>query len=486
MNCRINQAVHGSHERGPWYRQATAMLVDVTRRRLPKATGRSPVKVLWRRGAESAKRAGWGVADQGISSVTNFLIVIVIAHSVGAVDFGAFSLAYVAYGFTLVLSRGLATYPLQVRFSDADMPIWRRATASAAGTALLTGVATGICALAAAAVVRGSIGVALLGLGLTLPGLLLQDSWRYAFFVLGRGSGAFINDTVWAVAQIPALLWLHAAHERNVFWFVLAWGGAAAVAALVGMAQARVLPSLLGTRQWLARHRDLSIRFTASSLITSAAAQVRNVLLDGLLGLAVVGYVQAASTLMGPFMVIFYGIGLVTVPEGVRILRRSPLRLPPFCLLLSCVLSLAALAWGGFLLLALPKGLGNVMLGPIWHATYILVLPQAIAIAGQCFCGGAVTGLNALGAARRNLRASVVGSVIFFIAGVISPIVGGALGTMIGAAIAGWITAFIFWRELHGAMREHQSSTVAPERAAQALGEATELGNSQQIRSAVL
>ena len=27
-----------------------------------------------------------------------------------------------------------------------------------------------------------------MALGLTLPGLMLQDSWRFAFFALGRGS----------------------------------------------------------------------------------------------------------------------------------------------------------------------------------------------------------------------------------------------------------------------------------------------------------
>jgi O-antigen/teichoic acid export membrane protein len=389
-----------------------------------------------------------------MSSITNFLVVLLVARSVGAVGFGAFSLAYVAYGFALNLSRGLSSYPLQVRFSDADIPAWRRAVASSSGTALVAGVATGIVALVAAALLRGQTGGALLGLGLTLPGLLLQDSWRYAFFVLGRGSRAFVNDGVWAATQVPAILWLRATHEGNVFWFVVAWGGAATVAALVGPVQAKLLPSLQGTRQWLSQHRDLGIRYTAASLVTSAATQVRSLVIAGLLGLAVVGYVQAATTLMGPFMVLFYGIGLVTVPEGVRILHRAPRRLPLFSLLLACGLALSALAWGGLLLLALPRGLGNLVLGPIWRPTYILVLPQTVAIAGQCFSAGAATGLNALGAAQRNLRASVIGSIAFFILGILGPVMGGAVGTMIGAAIAAWIGAFIFWLELRGELRE--------------------------------
>ena len=53
---------------------------------------------------------------------------------------------------------------------------------------------------------------------------MLQDSWRYSFFALGRGSQAFLNDPVWAVALLPALVLLRATGHANVFWFVFAWG----------------------------------------------------------------------------------------------------------------------------------------------------------------------------------------------------------------------------------------------------------------------
>ena len=46
----------------------------------------------------------------------------------------------------------------------------------------------GACVLGAAAVMSGAARMAFLALGLTLPGLMVQDSWRFAFFALGRGS----------------------------------------------------------------------------------------------------------------------------------------------------------------------------------------------------------------------------------------------------------------------------------------------------------
>ena len=47
---------------------------------------------------------GWGVADQGMSSLTNFAVNIYIARELGAVEYGAFALAFVTYAFALNVS----------------------------------------------------------------------------------------------------------------------------------------------------------------------------------------------------------------------------------------------------------------------------------------------------------------------------------------------------------------------------------------------
>ena len=115
------------------------------------------------------------------------------------------------------------------------------------GTATVVGLVMGACVLVAAACsCSGTTRLAFLALGLTLPGLLLQDSWRFAFFALGRGGQAFLNDTIWTVVLLPALVLLRLTGHANVFWFVFAWGAAAAVAAVVGPLQARVVPKAVG------------------------------------------------------------------------------------------------------------------------------------------------------------------------------------------------------------------------------------------------
>jgi O-antigen/teichoic acid export membrane protein len=405
-----------------------------------------------------------------MSSLTNFAVSIYIARTLGAVEFGAFSLAYVTYGFALQASRGLSTDPLLVRFSGTDVPTWRRAVAACSGAAILTGLATGICALVAAALLGGPARLAFLALGLTLPVLLLQDSWRFAFFALGRGSQAFLNDAVWGATLLPALVLLRMTGHANVFSFVFAWGATAGIAAAVGPLQARVLPSLSGSLGWLSQHRDLGPRYLVEGTATSAAAQVRNYSISLILGLVAVGYLQAANTLMGPFQVILYGMGLVALPEAARILRRSPRHMALFCVLLSVALTLLALAWGVAMLVALPRGLGDKLLGPIWQPSYPLVLPTALFMAGGCASSGAGTWLHALGAARRSMRAATVTAAICLVLSLVGAYVEGTVGSIRGAALGAWIGSMLYWWHVRGAQREYSSKLAASPAAASELG----------------
>ena len=403
---------------------------------------------------QAGSRLSWGIADQAVSSLTNFAMVIYVARLLGATQFGAFTLAYVTYQVALNASRGLATDPLMVRFSGVDLPTWRRAVASCTGTAAVVGLAAGACVLTAAALLDDRVGVAFLALGLTLPGLLLQDSWRYSFFALGRGSQAFLNDSVWALALLPGLGLLRATHHEDLFWIVFVWGAAAAVAAAIGPLQARVVPRLSEARRWLSRHRDLGPRYMAEEHFTERSALLRNYGIGLVLGLAVVGYVQAAYTLMGPFQVVFMGMSLVTVPEAIRVLRRSPAHLRLFCVLVGGGLAAAGLGWGVVLLVALPGGFGDWLLGPIWRQADPLMLPITISVMGMCFGYGATGGLHALGAARRSLRAMVLASAAYLVGGLVGAVAGGAVGTVRGVAVGTWIGALLWWWQLHVALQE--------------------------------
>jgi O-antigen/teichoic acid export membrane protein len=438
------------------------MLFDPPRAAEQAASRKWRLPAVSRPSGRVVGRLSWGIADQAISSLTNFLVVIYVGRTLGATQLGAFSIAYVTYSFALNASRGIATDALSVRFSAVPVQTWREAVANCTGTAVSMGLVCGIGALTVGALLHGTTGAAFVALGLTLPGLLLQDSWRFAFFACGQGSRAFFNDLIWAAAQVPAFLILRISHHADVFWFVLVWGAAANVGAIIGPWQARVVPRLTGAITWLRDQHDLGLRFFAQNATQSVAAQLRVYSVGLILGLAAIGYLQASNTLLGPFQVIFLGISLVTVPEAARVLHAAPQRLPRFCIVVGVGLAAAGLAWGLVLLVALPNGLGSSLLGSsLWRPTYPLVVPQTLVVVAGGLSAGAGAGLAALGAVQRSLRATVFTSAAVPVFSIVGAVAGGTAGTVYGLAAASWLGALLYWWEFRLAMREVGTPKIA-------------------------
>ena len=408
----------------------------------------------WRLVRLMAGRLSWGLVDQAVSSLTNAVLSVYVVRQLGAVQFGDFGLAYVTYVFALNASRGLSTDPLMVRFSGADLPVWRRAVKHCSGTALFVGLVVGSLVLAVAILLPGGVRESFVALGLTLPGLMLQDSWRYSFFALGRGSQALLNDMVWALVLAPAMLLLRVTGHINVFYAVLAWGGSATVAAAVGPLQAHVMPKVSGAISWLSETRDLGLRYMGEGIFSPLAIQLRSYGLGFMLGLAAVGYVQASITLIGPMVIIFAGLSLVLIPEAARVLRRSPQHLLLFCQLTSVGLAATGMAYGIMTLVALPSGLGNMLLGPIWRPTYPLMVPTILGVIGTGLATGAGAGLHALGASRRSLRASLISGITLAAFSLAGTAVWGAAGCIYGTTASIWIGVLIVWWQMHRALRD--------------------------------
>jgi O-antigen/teichoic acid export membrane protein len=374
--------------------------------------------------------------------------------------FGVFSLAWVTYSVILNVSRGLGTDPMVVRFSGVAADAWRGAVARASGTTLVTGlIAGGVCLLAGVAI-GGTLGSAFLALGVVLPGLMLQDSWRYAFFAAGQGQKACLNDLVWALAMIPAMLL--AIQHGTVIGFVLAWGLSGTLAALFGCVQTGILPSTSGVRSWLRDQRDLGPRYLAENLLNSGGSQVRMYALGAIAGVASVGAVRGAELLMGPFLAVMMGMSLVTVAEAARVLRKAPHRLRHFCVVIAVAQGAGALTWGIALLLLMPDRAGQYLLGEVWAVAEPLILPAAIGVACAGVMNGAASGLRALGAARRGLRSQLVYSVAYVIGGVTGAVLGGALGSAWGTATAVMFGAAMWWVQLRIALREHAAAPAIP------------------------
>ena len=149
-------------------------------------------------------RFGWALADQVLSSATNFLLGLLVARTVGPRELGAFSMAYATFTFSLGAVRAIAGELLVVRHSAVSADEWRDGVKRAAGTALMAGIVVGIGCLIAGVTVGEPFRTVLSIVGISLPFLLVQDVWRFAFFARRRGSAAFLNDLVWAAVLFAA------------------------------------------------------------------------------------------------------------------------------------------------------------------------------------------------------------------------------------------------------------------------------------------
>ena len=412
----------------------------------------------------SARRLGWGVADQAVSSVENFVLGVFVARSLGATSLGALSLALFTYAIIVNASRGASTDPLMVRFSGAEESRWRAATKGATGTALVVGLLGGAGVALVALGLRSMTGpsevdTAFLALAVGLPGLVLQDSWRYAFFAAGRGARAFLNDVVWTVLLF-AVLAASAGHLESASGAVLAFGATATAAAVFGAWQARALPNPGRAAGWIREHRDLGGRFVVENVTLGVSGSARSYVVAGRSGLAAAGGVRGAEMLVGPVAALLMGVAQVAVPEVVRALHRGHHALRRTCRLLSGGLAAMSAAWGAFVLLVLPLGLGELLLGGVWPSAYALLPAMVVSVTVGCTTIGPSAGLRALGRADRTMRIQFVASGLYIGLGVLGALLWGALGTVWGTALAALLSSALWWYEFRAAARQHVAGTA--------------------------
>ena len=398
-----------------------------------------------RRARPVAGRAGWGLIDQAFSSLTNFALGIIVARTVPIAEFGAFSLAFAAYLLAVNLTRAFPMQPLAIRYSAATADAWRRGSAAALGSVLLVGLVGGLAFVPLGLLLGGTIGLAFVALGLTLPGLLLQDGWRSAFFAAGQGSKAFRNDLVWACTLFPWLGLIAATGQTSIFWLTVAWGGAATIAAVVGLIQTGIRPQPLMARSWWREHRDLGPRYLTEAVVSTGANQAAMYGVGIVAGLSAVGAVRAGLLLFGPLQILLAGISLMVVPEGVRALQHSVGRLGRGAVVLSVGLAAIALIWG-IMLQLIPEPVGHVLLGDTWDAAKPLFGPLTLAYAGLMGGIGAAIVLRALANARRSLRANLFGSTANGVA-ILGAALAGSLGATWGFAAAAGLGLLGWWRQ---------------------------------------
>lgn len=395
------------------------------------------------RGRRPRARLAVGVADQALSSLANVALTVVVAHGAGPAGLGAFGVAYAVYLILAGLSRALSSEPLLVRFGGAGGH-WRAGARDCTGMALAGGIAAGAALFLAASAFGGEAGTALAALAVFLPSLLLKDAWRFVFITAGRPWRAVLNDAVWAAGQVLAVGWVLVDGDHTAGAFVAAWGAAATVAAVFGIAQSRCLPAPLRAGHWMSAHRDLLPGYCVDFAARMGGRQVALLSAGALGGLPVLAAIRAAEVLFGGLNVVLQAAPLVAVPAAVAAGRRSAAALRRAVGRLSAGLLALALAYGTLTLLV-PDGLGRAVTGDAWVLARPVLPAECALFASIAAITGPALGLRAAGDARRGatVRLLVIPLSVAFGAG--GALAAGAPGALYGLALAN-CAGLVLWR----------------------------------------
>jgi hypothetical protein len=358
--------------------------------------------------------------------------------------FGLFALLFAAYCVVLGISRAICCEPLTVRFSEASSVVWRQGASLATGAALVIGVLSGVICITVGLCLGARYSGLIIIFGLALPGLLLQDTWRFAFSAAGRSRYSFMNDALYAGVLAPLLLVLVLEGKTDVSVLVAAWGAAALVAAVFGIRQSRLLPRPGQALTWWHTQSDLAVRYLVEFLALAGECQMVIFGIAAVTSLAGVAAIRGGLLVLGPLNIVMYATMLSAVPEAVRLLRYGQKRLEAACVLLSMGLALMTLLWVG-LVLSLPSSLGHEVFGSVWSSARPVVLPLALGFAAIGILTGAEVGLRALADAKRSFRARMIVSPVIMISVLVGALSGGAVGGAWGLAIGQCIAAAVFW-----------------------------------------
>lgn len=260
------------------------------------------------------------LADQMVSSASNFMLGVIIARAGGAEALGTFGVAFLVWLGVVGANRALVTEPMTVTGStdprEAQIPEGLLATLILAVT-----VAVGLGVVGLGLQLAGFKATALVALAVWIPSLLAQDYCRSMAFRMQRPDHALISDATFAVVQVAVSGVLLAVGSHSTAAYVAAWGLGATAGTVAGIVANGTRVRLRGGLRHLRALWPRSRWFLAEFGTAFPADQGYLLLLPILLGIGQFGFYRSGAGLIGPVVVILIAGGNIGLPESVRKLR---------------------------------------------------------------------------------------------------------------------------------------------------------------------
>jgi O-antigen/teichoic acid export membrane protein len=334
----------------------------------------------------------WALLAQALSSTTNVVLGVVVARVSNAEEFGVFSLALAAYLLLLGVGQAatgstlIVTSARQSRAEiDAQLP-------ACLGGALLIGSLGAVTVGVWAVVDSRSTGL-LLALAASLPGAIVQATWRYTGFIYGRPRDAALADGVWLAVQVSALTLLSVAQSVSATSAVLAWGIGATSSTLFFSLTRRLFPRFSDIVRFWVHNRRVASSLVLEYLLMSGTTQIIPSIFALQYGLVAAGGLRGALILLGGIGVALQGIGPLVMSKSLRASGMDGQRVMRV-LRLATVGGVCATGFYVGLVAMLPDAAGESILGSTWVNARRLLFPVGALVACQWVMSTALMGLR--------------------------------------------------------------------------------------------
>ncbi len=399
---------------------------------------------------KARNRAVASVIDQILCSAGNFLILLAALHLLDLPGVAACTLAYTAITLVLSIVRPLVLTPLVIRFTPATDAERHRASSMAAGASLLIGVATIVGAAAASLVLPRSAAAIVLAAAVAVPPILVQDAWRYHCFASGRPWSAALNDSICLVATASLLVGHVAFGEAGVASLILVWGAGAGCGAMVGCVQLGLRPAWRSGMRWIREHRDLGAPLAGAGLIMQSVGRIAPILIGAIVGMAALGRVSAAQSLMLPMNTLLTAAAAFMLPESARRLREHGPEHVFSCLIRLCAGLALMVTLFATVVRLLPDAIGRTYAGGSWDEAVPMLIPVAGWTLGIALSYGSWIGLQTYGRSKDVLVVSVIQGTLQIVGAAIGAstagLQGGAWGITAGSLASSGVWYFMFRR----------------------------------------
>jgi len=315
-------------------------------------------------------------ADQFISSLQNFALVILTARAVSAREFGAFALVNVIVILLVGLVRAGIGEPILLGYSARTASEIRRVAPIGMTLTLATGLLIGGLTCGIAMIVPDPLHQPLLAMGVCVPGLVLLDFQRFLAIAWKRPVTLVGLDSAWVVVWIVVLV---VAKPTTAYGEILAWGlsGSAVAVVMTGAKPIELASLARASRAWWRDLRRSATSLVAEFVTLNSSNQVSTLLVTGFLGYTATGGLRAAQNLLSPVSTIGNAMRIAVVPEVIRAGGSTTKR--GARVLLGGTLAAALIAGGASAaFLSLPASAGRQLLGATWHNAHPLLLASGI------------------------------------------------------------------------------------------------------------